>query len=398
MRITIVYRYFWPDTPPYAEMLKQISAWLVEEGHEVQILTAQPAYKPEANIPNQPVHEIMDGVSIIRLPLLKEGGVGWKKVINSLLFIAQAFIRILFGRKNDVVWTATMPPVLQALMVMIAGKLRGARFLYHMQDIHPEISITSNVMKSNVFTRLMISIDRFTQTRSTKIVVLSDDMRQSVIERGIPSGKVVLVRNFSLGESEGGIRAMAPRNGEVIKFVFAGNIGRFQNLNALVESFKEVSPADAELIFVGDGRAKKELIELVENQKIENISFMDHMTAGEVFGLICKCHVGVISLLPGLYRYAFPSKLLTYMAANLPVFALIEDHSALAKLLKGKQIGVSVSWDKPLSEVRTAILAAATLARAQKTEPRILKEYYHPDEARKSWLALMNSLEAQLAK
>ena len=398
MRITIVYRYFWPDTPPYAEMLKHISAWLAQEGHEVQILTAQPAYKPDANIPKQPARESIDGVDVIRLPLLKEDGVVWKKAFNSLFFVAQAFTRILFGRKNDLVWTATMPPVLQALTVMTAGRLRGARFLYHMQDIHPEISVTSNVMRNGPVAKMMVIVDRFTQACSTKIVVLSDDMRQSVIDRGILPEKVILVRNFSLGSSDSAIAAISPSNGEAVKFVFAGNIGRFQNLGALVDAFQEVTPADAELIFIGDGRAKKELVEVVESRKIGNISFMDHMTAIEVFKLICKCHVGVISLLPGLYRYAFPSKLLTYMAANLSVFALVEDQSSLAKLLNDNRIGNSVSWDKPRSEVKDAILEAAKLARTRKTDPNQLREYYHPDEARKNWVALAKSLQSEVSK
>ena len=53
MRILIVYRYFWPDTPPYATMLRDISRWLAEAGHDVEILTAQPSYKPEVGIDHQ---------------------------------------------------------------------------------------------------------------------------------------------------------------------------------------------------------------------------------------------------------------------------------------------------------------------------------------------------------
>ena len=53
MKITIVYRYFWPVTPPYALMLREMTRWFVEAGHDVEIITAQPSYKPDAGIEKQ---------------------------------------------------------------------------------------------------------------------------------------------------------------------------------------------------------------------------------------------------------------------------------------------------------------------------------------------------------
>ena len=64
MKITIVYRYFWPDTPPYATMLRDMSEWFVDAGHDVEVITAQPGYKPKADIPAQPRQETINGVKI----------------------------------------------------------------------------------------------------------------------------------------------------------------------------------------------------------------------------------------------------------------------------------------------------------------------------------------------
>ena len=59
MRILIAYRYFLPDTPAYAAILGNISFWLAEEGHQVEVIAAQPGYKPGANIPKQAWREQM---------------------------------------------------------------------------------------------------------------------------------------------------------------------------------------------------------------------------------------------------------------------------------------------------------------------------------------------------
>jgi len=385
MRITIVYRYFLPDTPPYASMLKSIASWLVDEGHSVRVITAQPAYKPEAKIPRQPSYEVIDGIEVFRLPLMKEKGKSWRKLINSGFFISLSALQILFGRKTDLVWTATMPPVLQALTIMIAGKVRGAEMLYHMQDIHPEISVASNLMKPGLVTRAMRYLDRYTLRKARQVVLLSEDMREAIVSRGIAAEKVRVVRNFSLGIEgrKDRVVATSPKNSERIRFVFAGNIGRFQNLEALVEAFAKLPKNEVELIFVGDGKAKEALKKKARECDASHVVFYDHMSSEAVFDLMCECHVGVISLLPNLYKYAFPSKLLTYMAANLPVLALIEDESALAKLLRDNTIGVSIPWDRTDEELVQAILSAASLARTGNANPVEMTDYYQPQSARK---------------
>ena len=69
MKITIVYRYFWPDVAAYSFMVKPMSEWFAQAGHEVNIITAQPAYKPTANIGTRPWRETVNNVNIRRLLL-----------------------------------------------------------------------------------------------------------------------------------------------------------------------------------------------------------------------------------------------------------------------------------------------------------------------------------------
>ena len=141
MKITIVYRYFWPDTSPYATMLRDMTEWFCLAGHEVEIITAQPAYKPNAGIPSQPKREIVNGIKIRRVNLFKERGIGFLKVVNAALFVISAFFILLCGKKRDLLCTATMPPVLQAFIIMILSKLRGSKFLYHMPVSYTHLTL-----------------------------------------------------------------------------------------------------------------------------------------------------------------------------------------------------------------------------------------------------------------
>jgi colanic acid biosynthesis glycosyl transferase WcaI len=386
MRIIIAYRYFWPDTSPYAIMLRDIAAWLAEAGHEVTVLTAQPAYKPAAGVPRQPARETMLGYEVRRLPLLPEAGRTLVKALNAALFVAMSSLIVLFGRKPDIVWTATMPPVLQALALRFVGSMRGAKFIYHMQDIHPEIAVHSHISREGFVTRLLKRLDTYTLKRTARAMVLSTDMREAILARGVPDHVPHVVRNFALGINAAVEPASPPKPDEAVRFVFAGNIGRFQNLEALVDAFGALRDKGVLLDLVGDGRVKAQLQEQVRNSAYTNIRFHDHMSADDAYAFMCRSHVGVISLNKELYRYAFPSKLLTYMAANLPMFAMVEEHSALARLLKDRTIGLAVSWDRSPAEFSQAIMDVAAMARQGDMHPWACTDYYLPENAKAAYL------------
>lgn len=394
MKITIVYRYFWPDTPPYASMLRDMSKWFVNAGHDVEIITAQPAYKPDASIPTQPWKETIEGVKIRRVRLLNERGRPLVKMLNAGLFISTAFFMVLFGKKRDLVWTATMPPVLQAFALMMASKMRGAKFLYHMQDIYPEIASASGLISKLFPVRLFRIIDKITQKRATAIVVLSEDMKQAIGARALNVNNVTIINNFSLilNDEKKSSLAKTPIKDEPVKFVFAGNVGRFQNLTALVKAFSIIPKDEAILRIIGEGRAKSELQDFVKSNAVTNVSFHDHITSSAAFDELCKCHVGVVSLSPNIYKYAFPSKVLTYMAANLPMLAMVEKTSILSKTLSQRNLGATVEWGSAEEEIVESVKTLISDARSGHMRPSEAVDIYHQNSARDKWLALLNEL------
>ena len=254
MRIFIAYRYFHPDTPPYATMLREMSRWLVEAGHDVTIVTAQPSYKPEAGIPRQPWSETRGGVSIRRLPLLAEGGRGLRRRVNSFAFVLMAAVALAFARRPDLIWTASMPPVLQGALLRWIAALRGAKFLYHVQDIYPEIAVAFGMMPDGRFSRWLKWLDARTVNAADAIVVPGDDMVASLKARGAATGPVSVINNFAIGAEEPPIDERRTGSGAAVRFIFAGNLGRFQNLEKLVEAFGRIDPALAQLdpLVLGD--------------------------------------------------------------------------------------------------------------------------------------------------
>jgi glycosyltransferase involved in cell wall biosynthesis len=390
MRITIVYRYFWPDTPPYAVMLKEMTRWLAEAGHDVEMLTAQPSYKPEARIASQPWVENIDGVKVRRLWLFGESGRGLLRALNSLLFVLKSFLVILLGPRCDVVWTATMPPVLQAFLLCLAARLRGASFIYQMQDIYPEVAETMGLGLPRPLARLLKGLDNWTLRRAAAVVVLSEDMASTIRARVGGGARLHIINNFALvtdGTPRRGKRKPGP-----VRFLFAGNLGRYQCLPELVSAFSRIPRETAELLLLGDGAMKAELVDLAGKGGSGNIRFVGHVPPAEAFRHMQEADSGIVSLAPGLYRCAFPSKILTYMAASLPLLVLVESGSSLARLVAEHGLGQTVDATASHEALAAAITAEANAIAGGKIYLPPPGELYHPAGARVRWLSLLDTL------
>ena len=393
MRILIAYRYFLPDSPAYAPMLGNISAWLAEAGHTVELITGQPAYKPSLKIPKQARRENMNGVDVRRISLFKENGMGLAKAINYGLFVIRTFLIVLFGPRRDVIMAGTMPPVLQAWFLSAAAKIRGSEFVYHMQDIHPEIA-SFNVGKKARGFNLFQKLDAKSNKRARTNVVIGYDMADVLISRGVSEENVTVIRNFAVRNKRSNQPTERAKNSPV-RFVFAGNIGIFQNLESLLAVFARLDPSEVTLVLVGEGRAKKGLIETVKNKNIKNVEFHDHMSESDVFNFLCDQDIGVVSLSPGIYKFAFPSKVWTYIAAELPMFSMVEEESDLAKFLESNNLGQSVGWQASEEMIAEKIMLMVKNIREQSYSVTENKHMFESSIAKKRWVALFEEIASK---
>ena len=119
MKILFTHRYFWPDSPPYGNMLRNLAATVSENGHEVYVYTAQPSYRDEVGLACP--RFAMDGqVSIIRCPVFgSERSNLFVRLMNSLAYCIGLFF-IIIKTRPDLVTAATFPPVFAAWSASLA--------------------------------------------------------------------------------------------------------------------------------------------------------------------------------------------------------------------------------------------------------------------------------------
>ena len=364
-RVLAIHRYYWPDTPPYASILRAITRRWTDDGHTVDILSTQPSYKPEAQIPRQPRTDSIDGSTVRRIHLPPDRASRPQKLINSFLFPLAVFARVLLSRGYDVVMCSTAPPVLLGVASSLAARIRGSRFIYHCMDIHPEIGEISGDFKHPLIFGLLRRLDVGTCRRSTAIVVLSEDMKESLVARDpAVASRVVVLNNFELPEFSSLEQLTSDQfpgraAGESIRVVFAGNVGRFQGLETVVEALTTAddrSP-EIEMIFMGDGAAKSDLQDKVHGDP--RFAFLPHGSASEARTLMRSADVGLVSLTPGVIQFAYPSKTATYLSEGLPLIVVVEADSELARSVTKAGIGFVVPPDN-VAAIRECLLDLAS--------------------------------------
>lgn len=346
-RILAIHRYFWPDLPPYATMLRAIALRWVRDGHEVHVFSTQPSYKPDANLSSNPICEELDGIKIRRINLPKNEKNTVLRIFNILFFSFACYINILFGRKYDIVMASTVPQVVLGAVCCFACRIRGSKFIYHCMDIHPEIGRISGEFSNKIVFRLLQKIDSWTCRHSHRVIILSKDMEASLHTRPESSHlEVEIINNFDLPSFEPHKQInklfVPEKKKDVCRLIFAGNIGRFQNLEMIVEAFKKIKdPTGIELLFVGEGKAKEALKKSSGSLLNTHIFFIPHQPISVARDLISNSDMGLISLVPDIIKYAYPSKTMTYMSEGCPLFAVVEPESELASFIEKENIGLS---------------------------------------------------------
>jgi colanic acid biosynthesis glycosyl transferase WcaI len=389
-RVLLVHRYFAPDTPPYASILSKIATTLAEDGHDVTVITGQPSYN-RSTVASAPAREVVDGVRVIRWPVMDDRRSAARKVANLLWFCSRLVAAFRQFRRADVVMAATTPPVLVALVCSLLARAGGARFVYHKQDVWPEV-LEFQGRRSGAWSRLLRRIDAGTEERSDAVVVLSEDMAETVTARGTSPSRIRIINNFDPWPELGDRPEFSAD--DALDIVFAGTLGAFQGVEALVRLVELTSTRPTiRWHFFGDG-ALRPLVQRLDDGR--RVHVYGHRPPAEVASFVAtRADLGVVSLNPGVIRAAFPSKTMTYLRNGCPLLTLVEDDSELARLVRDRQLGVAGGVDQ-LDEVAADLLELAAhperLGEARQRAMQAYDELFAMERQLAHWRALATEL------
>ena len=337
-------------------MLRSIAGHLAAAGHDVTVIASKPSY--HSSTKNEtPSRETIDGFNVIRLPSFREN----KKNIllrgyNAISYSLMVRRHVLKVGDYDIVTAATFPPIIAAKLIGGAAKKTGAKFIYHFQDIHPELSLFAGQLKQNWIFKLLQKLDNSTCCLADELVVLSHDMASTLKSRK-DSDKLQpnIINNFLLEKFDHEKQNDTfdfPQGKFVI--LFAGNIGKFQNLDKLIAAAQILKDNnDIQFWILGDGVAKNALKEQAGKLLSKTVFFLPFVHHSIAQEMMAKADLNVISLKPDIYRVSYPSKTFSIVASASAILGLVEEESELGTMIAEKNIGYVVNPTLPSDIAKT---------------------------------------------
>ena len=202
MRILIYSYNYHPEPIGIAPLMTELAEGLVKQGHQVRVITGMPNY-PQREIYQEYrgkwyMTEQKNGVTIQRSYLrIKSKPNLIDRLLLELSFVFTSLPQALNGWQADVI-LLTVPPLLVSLPATLLGWLHNCPVILNVQDILPEAAVRMGLIKNNLMIRALRAIEQFAYRSAHTISVIADGFVENLVDKGVPSQKIVCIRVLNM--------------------------------------------------------------------------------------------------------------------------------------------------------------------------------------------------------
>lgn len=325
----------------YTDLLREF----VKNGHHVY--TISPVEKRQ----DQETHLIEEeNATILRLQIGNTQKTNIiEKGISTLLIEPQfkAGIKKYFSNvKFDLVLYST-PPITLVSAVEYVKKRDGAKTYLLLKDIFPQNAVDIGIMRKSGLKGLLYKHFR---SQEKKLYAISDRigcMSQANVDYVLKHNpevdpKIIEVcpNSFDVidksvdAETRKQIREKYSIPLDKKVFIYGGNLGKPQGVPFLIECLRKCQDIeDAYFLIVGDGTEYGVLENYIEAEKPANVKLMKRLPKEDYDTMVGACDVGLLFLDHRFTIPNFPSRLLSYMQAKLPVLAATDPNTDIGKVI-----------------------------------------------------------------
>jgi len=350
--VLLINRYFFPDVAAVAQLMGNLAEDLVKSSCNVSVLRGNSPYNDVVNQSDRDT-KAFDKIKIHKVPYLDlEGRSSLVHFLNYLTFHLSALSRLITLPYKDVVITFTSPPLI-SFIGYLAKVLKGARFVHVVEDMYPEVAAELGfVEEDSLFSRVAKAFSGFVFRRADRLVVLSNNMRQKVLDRGVNEEKVEVIPNWNDGdkiypisdEENGFLDEHDLRDKFVVEY--SGHMGEGHNFVPVLNCAKSLQNyKDIVFLLIGDGPRRKEIEEFVNANDLSNVKLLPYQDQEDLLYSLNAADVSLVSLRSRLTGLIVPSKIYGILAAGSPVVYLGDDNSEIARVVNDGECGIVVGED-----------------------------------------------------
>lgn len=360
-RVLIHSLIFNPDGVSTAYLFGDIALALQKAGFDVKVLTTTPHYNiVESQIKKQPLNwklwgflkkSDFNGIEVYHVPQKK-----FKSTILRLFGFVYwhivSFFTALFIKKIDVILSPS-PPLTIGLLNIGIGKIKGAKVIYNVQEVYPDIL----GKKDGIILSVLRKMEHYIYDRSDGITTIDRVFEDTIKDRFKDPSKLKVIPNFVDTDiyrplkSWNNIDKKLFIENDHLKVLYAGNIGMAQDWDTLIELAKETLGRPIDYYVIGEGVMKDYLEENVKIKKLNNIHIHPYQSRELMPEIIAFSDIQFIFMEPQIAAQGFPSKVYTIMACGKPLIVCSPKHSPIINFLSDVNCAKLVTKDNVRDKV-----------------------------------------------
>lgn len=346
MRIVVVTHYFPPEVgAPQARLSHLARSW-AEAGDEVTVLTGMPNH-PTGVVPDRyrgriRVEERVDGYRVVRAWLFATPNQGIaKKTLSHLSFMVSSVVLGLRRCGPADVVVVSSPTFFSIFSAWVVARVKRAAFVVEVRDLWPAVFVELGVLKSRPLIKGLEALELLAYRVADRVVVVSEGFGDDLVGRGVPPAKIHVVPNgVDLGQftpaptggSGGGPGPTRVRlgvgPGETL-VLYAGAHGISHGLTSVADAAAKLDGEPVHFAFVGEGAAKRQLLERVRDLGLTNVTTLPGVPYAEMPALLAAADICLVPLrdVP-LFAAFIPSKLFECLGAGCAVVGAVRGEAA----------------------------------------------------------------------
>jgi len=238
----------------------------------------------------------------------------------------------------------------------LVAAIKRRPLILEIRDLWPEFIIDMGKLRNPLIISAARMLERFLYRHADSFIVNSPGYVDYLGQKGIDLAKITLIPNGVDPEMFGGgpdlsahAAAVRSRLGLTGKFVamYAGAMGPANDLGVLLDAAAQLSSdSSIHVVFVGDGKSRKQLEAYARQLRLDNVTFAGPQTKSDMRAYLQSADVCVATLQNiAMFRLTYPNKVFDYLAAGRPVVLAID--GVIRKVVEDARAGIFVQPGDP---------------------------------------------------
>ena len=294
----------------------------------------------------------------------------WWRHLNLLTFNASLALQMLLLPRPDLI-IGSSPQLPAAWIAMHIAKLRGAKFIFEVRDLWPQVLIDlGGRSQSSKMVRLLQKLESSLYRISDHVIVLAKGSTEYVRQRGarmishLPNGPDLNSTTSNLSPYQAKVKYSVDVNRFCL--MYTGAYGKANALDGLIAAgriLEEQFPKRFQILLVGDGPEKKKLQSLAH--EVDCVEFRNAVAKQDIPDLLAAADGLILTLrdVP-LFKYGVsPNKLYDYYAAMRPV--IVSVGGAVNEEVELHRLGLTAHPESP-QQLANAIIQLSELSSSER--------------------------------